>query len=209
MFITIDGVEGGGKSTQALLLSQWLDKKNINHLLTKEPGTIISKECTQIRELILNPSNNITPRTEFFLYLADRSQHVEKCVLPALSEGKWVVSDRYFDSTLVYQGVGRGLGIETVTPMIKYASHGLMPDLTFILDLPPEIGLERAKRSNVEFEGGDRMEREHIDFHRQLRDGFLELAETSDRYVVLDGTINVEDVHCSIVREIEYKLLKI
>jgi len=199
MFITVEGVEGGGKTLQSRLLSGWLDARDIDHLLTKEPGTIISKECRQIRELILNPENDIAVRAEMFLYLADRSQHVEKCILPALVEGKWVISDRYLDSTKVYQGVGRKLGIETITPMIEYASHGLMPDLTFILDLPAEIGIKRARESNTEFKGGDRIEREDMSFHESLREGFLELAKTHSRYVVLDATQRIEELYQQII----------
>lgn len=206
MFITFEGIEGSSKTTQAGLLSDWLKTQRLSHLLTKEPGTIISKECQQIRELILNPTNDITSRAEFFLYLADRAQHVEKVINPALEANQWVISDRYLDSTRVYQGVGRGLGIERITPMIEYASHGLMPDLTFIMDLPAEVGVKRAKRSNTEFEGGDRMEREHIGFHESLRKGFLELANTHERYMVLDANRTIEELH-SDVKEIVGRFL--
>lgn len=207
MFITFEGIEGSSKTTQAGLLSSWLKGKGVNHVLTKEPGTVISKECQQIRELILNPKNNIAPRTEFFLYLADRAQHVEKCIMPALKQNVWVVSDRYVDSTKVYQGIGRDLGIEKITPMIEYASHGLMPDMTFIMDLPAEIGVNRARRSNTEFEGGDRMEREHISFHNKLRTGFLELSGTHDRYIVMDATKTIEELHREVI-EIVGRFLK-
>ena len=203
MFISIEGSEGAGKSTQAQLLSHWLKDKGIQHLLTKEPGTVISKECQQIRELILNPDNHIAPRTEFFLYLADRAQHVEKVIMPALEANCWVVSDRYIDSTKVYQGIARGLGLEAITPMLDYASQKLMPDITFVLDIPPEIGVGRARKSNTEFEGGDRMEREGLDFHIKLRQGFLQLARTDKRYMVLDATKSIEELHTEIVRILE------
>ena len=195
MFITFEGIEGSSKTTQAGMLSRWLEEIEVSHILTKEPGTIISKECQQIRELILNPENDITPKTEFFLYLADRAQHVEKCILPALEEGKWVISDRYLDSTKVYQGYGRGLDIEEISPMIEFASHSLMPELTFIMDLPAEIGVGRARRANTEFKGGDRMEREHISFHERLRSGFLEISKTHDRYVTLDANKSIDQLH--------------
>jgi len=188
MFITFEGVEGSSKTTQAGLLSEWLGDQNINHLLTKEPGTIISKECRQIRKLLLDPANDIAVRAEFFLYLADRAQHVDRIIQPALAADKWVISDRFFDSTKIYQGRARGLGIEVIEPMIQYASYGLMPDLTFVMDLPVEIGLARARSSNTEFAGGDRIEQEHIDFHRDLRKGFKELVDTHPRYVLLDAT---------------------
>lgn len=206
MFITFEGIEGSSKTTQAGLLSDWLKEQNISHLLTKEPGTIISKECQQIRKLILDPDNDVASRTEFFLYLADRAQHVERVITPAMDNNQWVISDRYLDSTRVYQGVGRGLGIEAITPMIEYASHGLMPDLTFIMDLPADVGVQRAKSSNTEFEGGDRMEREHISFHESLRKGFLDLSDTHDRYYILDATRSIDELH-SNVRKIITKFL--
>ena len=199
MFITIEGTEGGGKTTQATLLSKWLNENAVEHLLTKEPGTVISKECQQIRELILSPQNDISPRAEFFLYLADRAQHVEKHIMPTLRAGKWVVSDRYLDSTKVYQGYGRGLNMKEITPMIDYASHGVMPDLTFILDIDVSVGLSRAKSSNTEFEGGDRMERERLSFHETLREGFLEIANTHDRYMILDASKSIDELHQEIV----------
>lgn len=195
MFITFEGVEGSSKTTQAKLLSSWLTDKNIAHVLTKEPGTAAIKECQKIRELILNPESNISSRTEFFLYLADRSEHVEKCILPALNNQQWVVCDRYVDSTKVYQGIGRGLGIDKISDMISFASLNIMPDLTFIMDVPVEMGLTRARRSNKEFAGGDRMEREAQEFHDKLRQGFLEISKTHDRYVVLDARKTVEELH--------------
>jgi len=195
MFVTFEGGEGSSKTTQAELLSSWLEEQHIPHILTKEPGTPMVESCKKIRDLILNPSNDISKRTEFFLYLADRAEHVEKCIEPALRVGKWVISDRYFDSTLIYQGIGRGLGINVVSPIVEYATRGLMPDITFIMDVPVEIGLRRAMGSNKEFEGGDRMERESIDFHNSLRLGFLNVAKTNDRYVVLDAKESIEELH--------------
>jgi len=199
MFLTFEGIEGSSKTTQAQLLSSWLNENGIDHLLTKEPGTVLSKECQQIRKLLLSPENNLSARAELMLYLADRAQHVDNCIRPALEAGKWVVSDRYSWSTYVYQGYGRGL-IETLSTffrgMLDYAAGELWPDLTFIMDCPVEIGLSRAKSSNVEFEGGDRMEREAIEFHQKLRDGFLEVAKNySYKCIVLDATKSIEELH--------------
>ena len=200
MFLTLEGAEGSGKTTQARLLSDWLVKRNVRHLLTKEPGTVLSKECQQIRKLLLSPENDLSSRAELMLYLADRAQHVDKCIRPALSNGEWVISDRYSWSTYVYQGFGRGL-IEELPDgffrsLLNYASGELWPDLTFIMDCPVEIGLSRAKSSNVEFEGGDRMEREAVEFHQKLRDGFLQVAEAhSDKCIVLDATKSIEELH--------------
>lgn len=194
MFITFEGVEGSSKTTQATKLAALLAKQNKAHILTKEPGTPMVDACKKIRELILNPANDISKRTEFFLYLADRAEHVEKCIEPALRNGKWVISDRYFDSTRVYQGIGRGLGLEEISPMVEYATRGIMPDLTFIMDVPVEIGLKRAMSSNKEFAGGDRMERESIDFHNSLRQGFLDIAQTHDRYHILDARKSIDEL---------------
>jgi dTMP kinase len=195
MFITFEGVEGSSKTTQATLLSKWLKEKNIKHVLTKEPGTPMVESCKKIRELLLNPLSNISNRTEFFLYLADRAEHVEKCIKPALDRNEWVISDRYFDSTRVYQGIGRALGMDTISPMISYATHDIMPDITFIMDVPVEIGLSRAKKSNKEFEGGDRLERESVEFHNSLREGFLRVSNTHKRYIVLDARKPIDVLH--------------
>lgn len=199
MFVTFEGIEGSSKTTQAGLLSDWLSSKNIDHLLTKEPGTVLSKECQQIRRLLLSPENNLSPRSELLLYLADRAQHVENCIRPALLDGKWVISDRYSWSTYVYQGYGRGLikdlG-EFFRGMLDYAAGNLWPEKTFIMDLPVETGLQRAKSSNEEFEGGDRMEREALEFHQTLRKGFLEVASKyPERCTVLDARKTIEELH--------------
>lgn len=199
MFLTFEGVEGSSKTTQAKLLSTWLNSKKIDHILTKEPGTIFSKECQQIRQLLLSPENNLSARSELLLYLADRAQHVEGCIRPALQEDKWVISDRYSWSTYVYQGFGRGLIGDLGSffrDMLNYSAGNLWPDLTFIMDVPVEIGLRRAKSSNTEFSGGDRMELEGLEFHQKLREGFLEVARSRpDKCVLLDATKSIEELH--------------
>jgi len=199
MFISFEGIEGSSKSTQAGLLSEWLKDQGIDHLLTKEPGSVISKECQQIRHLLLSPDNDLGSRTELLLYLADRAQHVDKCIKPALDAGQWIISDRYSFSTYVYQGVGRGLLTQMpdlFTDMLQYAQYNLMPDLIFVMDLPAEVGLVRAKSSNTEFEGGDRIERETLDFHKQLRQGFLRLADKyQDICVLMNAEKTIEELH--------------
>ena len=198
MFITFEGIDGSSKTTQATLLSNWLNDKNIKHLFTKEPGTIFSKECQQIRQLLLSPENNLSPKTELLLYLADRAQHVESCVKPALKKNEWVISDRYSWSTYVYQGYGRGLIAELgdfFKEMLNYAAQDLWPDLTFIMDVPVEIGLKRAKSFNTEFVGGDRIEKEEVQFHEKLRSGFLEIVKKSEKCVLLDATKTIEELH--------------
>lgn len=198
MFVTFEGIEGSSKTTQAGLLSDWLARNNIKHVLTKEPGTVLSKECQQIRQLLLSPDNDLSPRTELLLYLADRAQHVSNCIQPALKQGKWVVSDRYSLSTAVYQGYGRGF-LKELGPMFSnmlyYAQYEVFPNVTFLMDLPVDIGLARARNSNTEFEGGDRMERETLSFHQTLRDGFLEQVKGDGNVIILDATKSIEELH--------------
>lgn len=198
MFITFEGIEGSSKTTQAGLISKWLKESGVPHLLTKEPGTVLSKECQQIRQLLLSPDNDLSPRSELLLYLADRAQHVDKCIKPALDGGKWVVSDRYSWSTFVYQGFGRDLLYteKSFRDLLGFSAGHLWPDLTFIMDLPVEIGLKRAKSSNVEFKGGDRMECETIEFHEKLRKGFLDVAMNwPDQCIVLNAEKSIEELH--------------
>jgi len=200
MFITFEGIEGSSKTTQAILLTEWLGKQGIDYLLTKEPGSVVSQECKQIRKLLLDPANELSSRAELFLYLADRAQHVEKIILPAIiEEGKWVVSDRYSLSTHAYQGYGRGhlyIGpSDWFRQALKIACHDFTPNLTFVMDLPVEVGLARARGSNTEFAGGDRMEREAVEFHQKLRDGFLEIAEDRSECVVLNAEKTIEELH--------------
>ena len=203
MFITIEGIDGSGKTTQAVMLSKWLEEKGINCLLTKEPGSVILKECKKIRELILDPSFDLGHRAELFLYLADRAQHVEKRILPAKNEGKWIISDRYLDSTIVYQIIGRDLEASAIMPMIDYASFNVLPDLTFIMDCDPSICTNRAISSNKEFAGGDRIERENAIFHNKLRSGFLTLAGTDKRYIIVDANNSVENIFEQIIGKVE------
>lgn len=208
----MEGIEGSGKSTQAKLLSKWLDEQKIGHLLTKEPGSILSKTCQQIREIILNPKNEITPRAEFFLYLADRAQHVEKCIMPALKSGQWVISDRYSDSTYVYQGYGRKLGIdsEEMFSIMDHANFNITPDLTIVLDLPVSLGLKRARETNKEFVGGDRIENEDFKFFEKIRSGFLQVSALNpSRCHTLNAEGTIESLHSEIIEIVkEHKLYR-
>lgn len=210
MFVSIEGCEGTGKTTQACLLEKWLKEQDIPVLLTKEPGTIASKECRQIRELLLSPDNDMAHRAEFLLYLADRAQHVDKIIYPAIQQGTWVISDRYLDSTYVYQGYGRGLLLSDIKPMITWASRGLLPDVTFIMDMPIELGLSRAKSSNTEFIGGDRIEKEDIGFHEKLRNGFLQVYRENKygRCTLLNANKTVEELHTDVINVIKEHINK-
>jgi dTMP kinase len=213
--ITFEGGEGAGKSTQIRHLVQWLGKKRIPHILTLEPGgTRIGRG---IRDLLLNPENkHLSNRAELLLYQADRAQHTDEIVLPALSAGKTVVSDRFFDSSVVYQGICRGLGLDWTLDLSRYATGGISPDLTLVLDIPPEKGLARVRKrfvSDPKLKGKrrrvklDRLEREKLDFHTKVRKGFLQLARRfPSRIKVIDALMPEEEVRAAIEKLVGRKL---
>jgi dTMP kinase len=208
LFITFEGGEGSGKTTQIEMLSRWMSKLNIPHVLTKEPGSPQLAECVKIRQLLLDPANDLTPSSELMLFLADRAQHVEKLVRPSLASGLHVVCDRYVDSTRVYQGVSRGLGRTRLDPMLEFVTGGLVPDVTFVFDVPPEIGLERAKAKGA---GGDRIEREALDFHMRVRQGFLKLAGSlseQGRIILINAAPpkTKEAIHTEVVTHMSKRL---
>ena len=178
MFITLEGGEGAGKTTQIVHLAGVLTERGLKCILTREPGgTDLGKK---IRVLLLHPDHaGMAPETELLLYMADRAEHVSSVIRPALAEGRAVLCDRFFDATLVYQGVARGLDLEWAGRLHALVFPGLAPDLTLLLDLPPEVGLVRARRQLEK--GGrsaqeSRFENEDLDFHRRVRQGYLDLA---------------------------------
>ncbi len=201
LFVTFEGPEGAGKSTQAKLLIKFLEGRGIDAVLTREPGgTAVSKK---IREILLDPANRaMVPTTELLLYAADRAQHVGELVVPALESGRWVVCDRFVDSTVAYQGRGRGLDMTLIAELNRVATGGLRPDVTFLIDLPPELGMGRVvKRGAAEATAGgkDRMEGESIEFHRRLRSGFLEIAHAEPgRVRVIDGARPIAAIQTEI-----------
>lgn len=177
IFITFEGPEGSGKTTHARLLVDYLKKKGEDVVYTREPGgTPIGAE---IRKILL--TKDMDALTEAFLYVADRREHVVKVIRPALSSGKIVISDRYFFSSWAYQGWGRGLKLQTVWELSMLATERLMPDFTFIMDIPVEEGLARLKEK-------DRLESEDIEFHKKVRQGFLELAKMFPEKVFVVST---------------------
>jgi len=190
LFITFEGAEGCGKSTQAAMLKEHLEKMGKNVILTQEPGgTALGKG---LRKILLDPQVSIDETTEIYLFAADRSDHVSKIIKPALSEGNIVISDRYVDSTLAYQIGGRNLPEDLVRYINMVSSHGLKPDLTILLDVIPVVGLKRAaKRSRV-----DRFEQETIEFHQRVRDLYLMIAKNEpDRVKVINtDEAEIEDV---------------
>lgn len=191
-FITFEGIEGSGKTTQAKLLYNHLRKRKLECVLTREPGgTRISEK---IRRVILDSKNvGMSPKTELFLYFASRSQHVEEVIRPALSSNRIVISDRFSDATLAYQGAGRNLSMGTVRRLNELATGSLSPDLTFLLDLPVGEGLSRVRRT-------DRIELEEEAFHDKVRKEYLNIAtQEPERVVVLDGKKDKEKIHSKIV----------
>ena len=190
MFLTVEGIEGAGKSTFIGLLEDELTKRGVDFLHTREPGGCALGR--QIRPLLLDASQNVSARAELFLFLADRAQHVADTIRPALEAGQWVVCDRYADSTIAYQGYGRGMDPEELQKLNDYATDGLWPDITFLLDLPAEVGLGRALARNgreglTQSEG--RFEAEALAFHQRIREGFLlRAARWPERFCVLDAS---------------------
>jgi dTMP kinase len=189
LFITFEGGEGCGKSTQARLLYRRLSKLAIPAVLTYEPGgTPFGKKLE--RWLKWGDDKEISPLTELLLFNAARAESVIKIIIPSLKDGKTVISDRYADSTTVYQGYGRGLDLEMVRYVNNVATSNLKPDLTVLLDSPIEVGLARKKAANQ-----DRFEREELSFHQRVRDGYLKLAASEpERWLVVDATKSKEEI---------------
>lgn len=184
-FITLEGIEGSGKTTQQKNISSYLTAQGEKVLLTREPGATRLGE--QIRNILLDPDwVEMTSRAEILLYAADRAQHIEEVVRPALAEDKIVISDRYYDSNIAYQGYGRGLDVEMVKQINNWAVNYLTPDLTILFDLPVEVGLSRVYARSSDKQG-DRLEREKLSFHKRVRRGYLQLAENLDRFIIVDA----------------------
>lgn len=193
LFIVLEGPDGAGKSTQLSLLSRYLREKGVEHLVTKEPGgTALGRT---LRGILLDPSSSILPLGELFLLLADRHQHVEEVVRPALERGEWVLCSRYTLSSLAYQGRGRGLPLDLVRELNGIATGGLEPDYTFLLDLPPEVALRRTVFR-------DRFEGEGISFLRNVREAYLELIKEVRNGYVIDATLPPEEVCREILRHL-------
>ena len=196
-FISFEGGEGCGKSTQVTLLSQALTQRGIEHIVTREPGGTPLAE--RIRPLVVEPSaEEWHPLAETLLFLAARVQHVKKVIEPALEAGKWVICDRFTDSTLVYQGIGKGLGVDYLQAIQLSVLGEFSPDKTILLDIDPVAGLKRAASRH---DGEDRFEKLDISFHQSLRAGFLELA-TAERFSVIDATQMIDAVQAEVAEAI-------
>ena len=190
-FITLEGIEGSGKSTNLVTIKSILDQYKIDYVLTREPGG--GPLGPHLRKLLLDKDQSISPSVEMLLMMADRKDHVDNLINPNLDKGIWVISDRYLDSTIAYQGGGRQLDIDLITSLS--ASLKLpTPDLTLLFDLPVDVALERAKeRSEL-----DRFEREPLDFHSRIRESYLELASTNHRIKTIDSSKDFESVSLQV-----------
>lgn len=202
MFITLEGIEGSGKSTQLPDIVKFLKSRGHDCIITREPGG--TKIGQKIRKILLDPeSNDMDPLAELLLYTADRAQHIKTIVNPLLVEGKTVLCDRYFDATVVYQGFARGLDIELINRLHEMLFNNLKPDLTILLDLQPKLGLSRAwkqigngARTGLEI----RFEEEALEFHEKVRAGYLELSRIEpERFRVIDASGDEEQVRKEII----------
>ena len=208
LFITFEGIEGCGKTTQLRLLAADLERRGYEVIATREPGGCPIGDA--VRRILLDPENNaMVPRAELLLYAAGRAQHVEEVIRPALAAGRIVLCDRYIDATAAYQGFGRGLPGEMIDGLNTLAVSGLVPDLTFLLDLPVEEGLGRAVERNAATAlQEDRFERESLKFHQRVREGYLSIARRESRFRIIDAGGTTQQVAARIIPEAEGVLLR-
>ncbi|MEK6777915.1 MAG: dTMP kinase [bacterium] len=201
-FITFEGVEWCGKTTQMNMICHELDSRGKAYIRTREPGGTRIGE--QIRKILMDPQNtDLSGMAELLLYIADRAQHVARRVLPALNQGMLVICDRFADATVAYQGDGRGLDRARILELNQIATGGLKPDLTLLIDIPAEIGLARARKRNKDKDIGHsegRFEEEELDFHNRVRAGYLHLAELEpERFRVVDGSLSPEQTYRQVL----------
>ncbi len=200
IFITFEGPDGAGKTTQVKLLERHLRQKGYDVLVTREPGgTPVGEE---IRKILLNPSHkDMDAVTEMYLYAASRAQHVRRVIKPALDKGKMVLCDRFVDSSIAYQGFGRGLGMDVVEAVNRYALGGIVPDLTLFLNIRPEDALARGC---IKPEKMDRLESEELEFHQRVYQGFLVLQKKyAERIKMVDASKSIDEVFKQILELVE------
>lgn len=205
MFISLEGIEGSGKTTQIHHIAGFLEKRSLTYRLTREPGATRTGES--IRAILLDPKNReLAPHAELLLYMADRIQHVKEIIAPSLLAGETVVCDRFYDATLVYQGFARGIDIQMIHRLHKMLLDGMQPDITFLLDLTPETGLSRAWKqieNGSRTDAETRFEREALRFHQKVRKGYLDLADQEpDRFRI----VNAERTEAEVKNDILKKL---
>lgn len=213
MFISFEGCEGSGKTTQAKRLHSYLSDHDIKSIFTREPGG--TQIAEQIRDVLLDKENHLMQKkTELLLYMACRAQHTEEKIRPAINKGVIVICDRYIDSSTAYQGFGRDIGYEEVAWLNNFAASGLKPDITFYIDVDPEIGLDRIHKrylNNIASKNmlsanteKDRIESEDIEFHEKIRNSYLHIADKEpNRFIIIDGSKTIESVWKDIINEIK------
>lgn len=209
LFITLEGPDGSGKTTQAQKLYEYLSRRGYSVVRTREPGG--TKVAEQIRAILLDPGNKITPSAEIFLYEAVRAQHVQELIKPSLEKGAIVICERFSDATFAYQGYGRKIEMKLIKSLDKFATDNIVPDLTILLDVPPKIGLSRVINDHKNRPPGqaDRMEQEDLKFHTRVRKGYLELARREPRRVrVLLAQQPADEIHEQIIKYVEQVITK-
>jgi len=206
-FITLEGIDGSGKSTQLRMLSGALRERGVDPLITFEPGgTPLGR---RLRDAFLETEETVAPMAELLLFAADRAQHVEFMIKPALAEGRTVISDRYADATFAYQGAGRGFDEKTVNKVIKLATGGLKPDLTLFFDIPISLALTRMNARGESGEKSNRMDFETVEFYERVRDAYLGIAEREPRrFRIVDASGPMEEIQRSVLAAVT-DLLKI
>ena len=199
LFITLEGGDGSGKSTQAEMLGEWFSKNGREVIFTREPGG--TELGLELREIVLHSRGHISAKSEALIYAADRAHHIETIVRPALERNAVVIQDRYIDSSVAYQGAGRVLVGKEIRDLSMWATDNLVPNLTVLLDLDPAVGKERLDSANKRF---DRLEAEALDFHARVRGAYLEMAKAEPgRFVVVDAALPREKIRDAIIERIE------
>ena len=208
MFITFEGIEGSGKSTQIALLANHLTARGVRHVLTREPGGTSIGD--QVRKILLDPANSsLDPAAELLLYAAGRAQHLREIILPALADGTNVLCDRFSDATLAYQGYGRGLDTEMIRSLDRIVTSGMRPDLTLLFDIEAASGIARARGRNNRrgLEAEARFENEELAFHERVRQGYLTLvAQEPDRIRVVDASSSPEAIQGQVRKIVDERL---
>jgi dTMP kinase len=206
-FITFEGIEGSGKTTQIRAMGDFLRRRHISFLVTEEPGgTPLGRK---IRKILLNRGTfELSDKAELLLFSAARAQHVKDIIVPALKEGKVILCDRFSDATIAYQGFGRGFSLDFIRLLNEFSTNGIRPDLTIVLDLPVKIGVKRAMErifQKKEEEPEDRFEREHLSFHEKIRKGYLSLAKHApERFRIIDALKDIETVQ----KEVQFHVME-
>jgi dTMP kinase len=207
-FITFEGIEGSGKSTQIALLANYLTARGVRHVLTREPGGTLIGD--QVRKILLDPANrSLDPAAELLLYAASRAQHLREIIMPALADGTNVLCDRFSDATLAYQGYGRGLDIDMIRSLDRIVTAGMRPDLTLLFDIEAVSGIARARGRNNSrgLEAEARFENEELAFHERVRQGYLTLvAQEPERIRVVDASSSPEVIQAKVRKLVDERL---